>query len=91
MNCPKCKKQMIKRNFFSFYMLFGGYLLEVLVAFLVVSVMMTGIVGRSILSVLIILLIVFCWGKRWYRCNECDYTTIKKLKSNPPTTSRAML
>jgi len=76
---------MKKRSFFSFNTLFDGlHFFEVLVAFLIVPVMMAGMIGWSILSVLIILPIIFCWGKRWYRCNECDYTTVKKLNSIQP-------
>ena len=85
MNCPQCKKQMEKRSFFSINTFFGGlHLFEVLVAFLIVPVMMAGIIGWSIISVLIILAIALCWGKRWYRCKECDYTTVQKLNPTHP-------
>ena len=85
MNCSQCKKQMKERRFFFMNTFFSDlHLLEVLLAFLIVPAMMAGMIGGSILSVLIILVIVFCWGKRWYRCKECDYTTVKKLNSIQP-------
>ena len=82
MNCPRCKKQMIERRFFINNTLFSGlHLFEVLLALLIVPVLMAGIIGWAIVSVLIILIVAFCWGKRWYSCKGCDYTTIKKLNS----------
>ncbi len=85
MNCPQCKKPMKEKRYFIFNTFFSDlHLFEVMLAFLIVPVLMAGIIGWSILLVLIISGIVYCWDKRWYRCKECDCTTVKKLKSIQP-------
>ena len=84
MNCPQCKKPMKERRFFFNTFFSDTHLFEVLLALLIVPAMMAGIMGWSILSVFLILVVVFCWGKRWYRCKEWDYTKVIKLNSIQP-------
>lgn len=84
MNCPKCKKAMKGRRFFINTFFSDWTLLELLLPILVVPIMMAGIIGWAISSVLFISVVVFSWGKRWYKCKECGYTTVMKLNSIQP-------
>jgi len=80
MNCPKCEIPMIKKRWITNHWFGDVIAFEILFWLLFVPLMFLGpFIYYSIGTILFTYIVVGSWGKRWYRCKTCKYSTCVKI------------
>jgi hypothetical protein len=55
-------------------------LLEIGFWLLLFPLLMVGVVGWLIIAAMVVLVVIVNWGKYWYKCINCGYSTLLKHK-----------
>ena len=79
MDCPNCQtilkeKRWVTNSFFGDWVAF-----EMISYILLIPLLLLGLVGWVVFVSIFTVIVVMSWGKRWYKCKKCGYSTMLKV------------
>jgi len=80
MKCPNCTSELIEKLWVSNCFSEGWGFLEIVFWLLLFPLLMIGVIGWLIIVVMGAWLMAANWGKYWYQCKVCGYSTLVKRK-----------